>query len=532
MDRGEAAEVGPVANFRRFYHEAFRGERIALMNSVTAPGDPAFVVERLALDHDKQRGADRSIVVAVGVIAAAMAMMLIIAVWGILRDLSDVRKLRMDAEMSRQRAHAHRTITFMQGELNRIKPPHGNELAALAASPAVRERWERPLPQDRTRLYAALVSPSGDIILHTDPAAEGRNLGQHWADAPLPEAGEDAVRTDDLTLAGGRQALDLHTPVYYEGRVVGYFHSGFNYEQFQRTLEDQQRQATERWLLILGLVVLLVVAAGVSLFVVARRITLFRQAMRLAHVRRLADLGQLMGALAHEIRNPLNAMRLNLHVLERQSSGILAAQGVDETCDSTRLIDETNREIERIDNLIRVLLSYTRPEQPRVEDVDACEELRGIAALVRASFDRAAIDIRIRCDDESAPLRTDRNRFRQVMLNLVNNAKEAIGTSGTIEVVVRRRGEWVEIDVLDDGPGIAPQTRDRIFEPFFTTKELGTGLGLALARRFIEEMGGTISCLSKAEPGACFRIVLPAAQRTVAGLVPDADQAAAAGNLR
>jgi signal transduction histidine kinase len=104
----------------------------------------------------------------------------------------------------------------------------------------------------------------------------------------------------------------------------------------------------------------------------------------------------------------------------------------------------------------------------------------------------------------------DGTRLRQVLLNLLNNAIEALGDGGLIEVGVRSVRGHVEITVADDGPGIAPQDRERVFVPFFSTKASGTGLGLALARKFVEEAGGTIVCEEGPLRGGCrFRVTLP-----------------------
>jgi signal transduction histidine kinase len=115
----------------------------------------------------------------------------------------------------------------------------------------------------------------------------------------------------------------------------------------------------------------------------------------------------------------------------------------------------------------------------------------------------------------------DRNRFRQIMLNLLTNAKEAVGTEGQIEVTLARHGrDQVEIVVADDGPGVAPVDRDRIFDPFYSTKELGTGLGLAMVKRFVDEAGGSVACEANESNGARFRISFPEVEPVESPLVP------------
>jgi two-component system, NtrC family, sensor histidine kinase HydH len=110
--------------------------------------------------------------------------------------------------------------------------------------------------------------------------------------------------------------------------------------------------------------------------------------------------------------------------------------------------------------------------------------------------------------DDKSLVYIDRNRLRQILLNLLNNAREAVGEDGRIDVTIQSDHESVIIEVADNGPGVAASDRNRIFEPFFSTKELGTGLGLPLVRRFIEEAGGTIEYVERDSGGACFRLTL------------------------
>jgi signal transduction histidine kinase len=111
--------------------------------------------------------------------------------------------------------------------------------------------------------------------------------------------------------------------------------------------------------------------------------------------------------------------------------------------------------------------------------------------------------------DSQVATRIDRDRVRQILLNLLNNAQDAAGQGGQISVALEHSDGWADVIVSDNGPGVPEEDRERVFEPFYTTKEKGCGLGLSLVKRFAEEAGGTARCESKAGRGARFRVRLP-----------------------
>jgi signal transduction histidine kinase len=137
------------------------------------------------------------------------------------------------------------------------------------------------------------------------------------------------------------------------------------------------------------------------------------------------------------------------------------------------------------------------------------DELRSVVSLLQPLLERDHIRLDLELPDEPCEAHIDRGRFRQIALNLLKNAMEAIETDGRVHVALRARDFDVSLLVSDEGPGIPPSRRDRIFDPFFTTKELGTGLGLTLVRRFVEEAGGTIRYTPGSPVGSVFTVTLP-----------------------
>jgi signal transduction histidine kinase len=235
---------------------------------------------------------------------------------------------------------------------------------------------------------------------------------------------------------------------------------------------------------------------------------------------RLAVLGQLAAGLAHEIKNPLGAIKG-------------AAQLLNEEHESTHL-DSTSREfvgiileeVERLDRVVGSVLDYARPSKgnPGLIDVNAVVR-RSLQVLSNERND--GINFEVRCAQELLPVRADSEQLRQVLINLVRNGIQAMNGRGTLLVTTwQRRGwrpgwntvgrttDWVEIAIQDEGTGIVPQVLENLFVPFFTTKIQGTGLGLAISHRLVEAMGGRILVASQQGQGSTFSIVLPAVAET------------------
>lgn len=436
-------------------------------------------------------------VLAYSCIVAALVAVLGITGWGAYRDFSDVRHTLLQERLGRLRSHAARTVSRIQDRL--AQPDH--TLDNFDSDGWLREHWQTSVYADASRLYAAVIDPSGNIVMHSDPSREGEHLPLNWYTRAAPEVGEEVVETGEPLLTGGEAAYDINIPIFSHDEEIGAYHSGMSRVWFHDVLAAKNRETSRRWLGILALMLVVVSLAGVSLFQIIKRTVKMEQSLQLARERRLAELGQLVAGIAHEIRNPLNAIRLNLHALGRmhQFDGR-------QTEEEDAIIGSTNSEIERLEGLMKIMLGYARPEQARNEDIDVRSELEGTLQFIRPVFDREDIALEVDLPADPAFVHMDRNRFRQIVLNLLNNAKEAAGEAGRVEVRLRQQFGKVEVMVADNGPGVPADLREQIFEPFFTTKELGTGLGLALVKRFVDEVGGVVSYDDNQPRGAQFHI--------------------------
>ncbi|WP_397569708.1 sensor histidine kinase [Schlesneria sp. T3-172] len=252
------------------------------------------------------------------------------------------------------------------------------------------------------------------------------------------------------------------------------------------------------------LAILLCLVIGVQRQTIAR----LKQELLKSESQRLLELNQLMVGLAHEVRNPLNSIRLNLYTADRVFRGDaqLASEEI------TAMLGESVREIERVDGLMNLLLAYARADDLEVNTVDLRREIHSVAAVMEPTLQASRISLKLSLPAKGEFLtRAGRGHVRQVLLNLLSNSKEAIPeTGGKIEIDLKQHQQMVEVNVTDSGSGISAAHRDLIFAPFYSTKEQSSGLGLAITRSLMERAGGTVNCV-RVDRGQCqFRVRWPA----------------------
>ncbi|MBK8995812.1 MAG: response regulator [Myxococcales bacterium] len=225
---------------------------------------------------------------------------------------------------------------------------------------------------------------------------------------------------------------------------------------------------------------------------------------RTAVAERLAAVGTLAAGLAHEVRNPLNSATLQLQVLRRR---LERGQNTPEKL--LPVVEIVHDEIRRLDRLVSDFLAFARPNPLTLSPMELAELAQSVLAQLRPEVQAAGVRVESRLDGDRGLIEGDRERLRQVLINLMRNAVEAMSaTGGVLTVGVRGDSEgFVEALVEDTGPGIAEDAP--IFDAFYTTKEAGTGLGLAIVHRIVHEHGGTIQFESRSGR-TCFTLRFPA----------------------
>ena len=322
---------------------------------------------------------------------------------------------------------------------------------------------------------AAVLGADGAVLAHAAPAAGGA-------------AGRfEVVRP--LTLDGGRQ---------------GTLRVAFSTEPMERAWRRDVRAGV-----VLGAAVLLVGALGMALiFYVQQRHLRELRALEaeVAQRGRLAALGDVAAAFAHEVRNPLNAVSMGLQRLRAEFTPAPADE-------YARFVDLMQGEVRRLNAIVEQFIALARPLPLTPAPLALDGFLGGLAALVDAQARAAGVTVRLTVPTPAPVAMADRDHLEQVLLNLMLNAVQAMGPGGTLSIDAQPAREAVVITVADTGPGIAADVLPRIFDPYFTTKRGGLGLGLTIARRIVEAHGGTIDVDSDAGRGSRFRVRLPAAPR-------------------
>jgi signal transduction histidine kinase len=227
---------------------------------------------------------------------------------------------------------------------------------------------------------------------------------------------------------------------------------------------------------------------------------------QMSRAEHFATLGELATGLAHEIRNPLAGIAGVIEIISRDLPGSSPARAV---------VKDVRQEIARINHIVSDLLQTARPHPPKVRSGDLNTTVEHAVMLGRQQALGKGIEIVLHKDDSLPPVEHDSDQIHQVMLNLLLNAVQAIDQEGAISVTVKSQGQSAMIEVADDGRGIPPEHLPNIFRPFYTTKGDGTGLGLSLARRIVEDHQGRIDVRSAVGRGTTFTVVLPL-QRTPA----------------
>ncbi len=220
---------------------------------------------------------------------------------------------------------------------------------------------------------------------------------------------------------------------------------------------------------------------------------------------KLAALGRLMSGVAHEVKNPLNAMVLQLEVLKAR---------LGEDGDRVKpQVDILAEEIRRLDRVVKTFLDFTRPVEIHPVDTELAPLVREVFALAEPQARKNKVRLVFAGNGATPPVRVDRDLMKQALLNLVLNGCQAMPQGGELTITPRAIPKAVEVDIRDSGIGIPPEERKRIFSLFYTTKPGGTGIGLAMVFRVVQLHDGAIDFTSEVNRGTTFRITLPAGPR-------------------
>jgi signal transduction histidine kinase len=315
----------------------------------------------------------------------------------------------------------------------------------------------------------------------------------------LDEASVNGARDSRLVERDGTRYFEIRRAVAVDGERGGFLRVAFTADAMDRAWRRDMIAGA-----VLAAAALLVGGLGLAvIFWVQQRhlADVRRLEARLAQRDRLAAVGDVAAAFAHEVRNPLNAVSIGLQRLGVE----FAPEPADEYA---RCVTLMQGEARRLNGIVEEFIAMARPLQFAPAAFELGDLLRELGDLVEGDARAAGVRVHLRIPDALPVLVADRDHVKQVLLNLVLNAIQAMPDGGTVTVGATAARGAVVVTVDDTGPGIPDDVRSRIFDPYFTTKRNGLGLGLTIARRIAEAHGGTLDVEPRAD-GTRFRLALP-----------------------
>jgi two-component system, NtrC family, sensor histidine kinase HydH len=363
--------------------------------------------------------------------------------------------------------------------------------------------------------FLAVMERDGSILAHSNPGLVGSQI----TDPAFRAVAHSGQLTGQMvTLGTGEEVYELTVPFHVPPPGMGHFDPQQpRFRVLRLALHTQPaRQIVHHAVIevvLVGVVVLLL--SGLSLW----QVRTLRQYLSLqteaARQDRLAALGGMAAVLAHEIRNPLGAIKGLAQFLTEKLT---------DHPPHTEMTQTIATEATRLERLVNDLLTYARPRPPTRLSINLGDSLRHVLALARPAADEGGVELHLEAPDEAIPVSADADQLQQLFSNLLLNGLQGMPQDGTITVRVARpadgaaasprRGsgsgsENVAVRVMDTGAGIPETDLPRIFEPFYTTRTTGTGLGLAICRQIVEAHGGTIRVERTGPTGTTVLVTLP-----------------------
>jgi signal transduction histidine kinase len=384
-------------------------------------------------------------------------------------------------------------------------------------------RSTMPLPSPNTTTQNILESLGAELL--GDPTVqavvyldEPRGMGgfvQNRPDVPIPKSVEEAQRLQFADPNSYRRAIGLDGE-RGQRQVI--------YVDLSRAELDRHFRAAY-WPLLKHVAALtatgFILISSVCLFAYSLwgRAARQRQRSELEQQGLLAERVLTAAVLAHEIRNPLAALRFQLASLRRNAENPLRVTQTAGTIDG---------ELSRIQQLVQDYLAHEKAQGMLVRPVALTDAVRTLKTIMEELLRSSATRLILHESVAGVVVGCDPHALRQVLMNLVLNAQQAMGTGGVITIAVGQEDQYGTIAVSDTGPGIPEELRERLFRPFNTSKKGGSGIGLALVKRFVDNFGGAVSVETEEGRGTTFRLKLPLAGSSHTGLPEEPIEAGAA----
>jgi signal transduction histidine kinase len=363
------------------------------------------------------------------------------------------------------------------------------------------EKAIRELGQGQGFVYIKIMDAKGKVLGSSGTLPENWKLGEMHTAEIL--SGVKKLESRKVMYLG-KQLLDMAVPFSLGGKVVGITRLGIDWGGTEKILEENRRNM----FIFMGLVVIITMLSMWFLYQNQNKhlLRIVDIERRLEKAERLSALGKLAAGVAHEIRNPLNAISMASQRLKREFMPADESQ-VAEFQTMTGVIRD---EIRRLNGIIEEFLTFSKSRRLELHDYPVTEVLQKIVNLIQAEAEEKGIAVKTEWSNGNLNIPMDVDKLQQALLNFIKNAMESISGGGDIRIAVEKISkDRVSIRISDNGCGMTTEEVDQIFNPEYTTKEKGLGLGLPLSHEIIRGHDGEIHVISRKNAGTTFEIILP-----------------------
>jgi signal transduction histidine kinase len=499
-DFGRIADAGPIDQFKAVYYERRFEFRQPILAGERSFGDIRIGVSTLLVHAEMRELMKRAAGTALTALLISTFMATLLAQW-MLRPIHVIQ-----SGLSRLgRGELDVTLDLPGQEFQDL----GTSFDAISAQLSAVRAKELPAPatdfesvMDNLEDAMALFSPEGDLIFSNSSMrallpslASGGQDSAEPAVSRLPQ--DNPVRQlVERTLAGRRSRGPVSVAA---GPASDSDHEPTERLVMCHAIEDRSRRF-------------------IGAMLVARNLAyLTHLHSTLKYSRKLAALGRLMAGVAHEVKNPLNAMTIHLELLKQKLATVREPVTVPAGADPPRAVDLSKHvniigdEIKRLDQVVVGFLKFARPDELKLQPVHLSAVVSEVESMTRPEAERRGITVRTECATALPDINADPGMLQQALLNLSLNACQAMPNGGTLKITCRTASRRrVEIDVEDTGVGIPPEHLSRIFDLYFTTKEKGSGIGLSMVYRIVQLHDGEVEVQST-PGGTKFRLSFPQA---------------------